>query len=272
MGLEDVNIEEKLESADTPDQAPKETEAPEQVAKDKTPDAEAVFDLSKAQKVRFEGKDWTPEEIKKHLMRQEDYTRKTQAIAEERKYFDNLTADLESVKRNPALISEFKRIYPEKYHRFVDVLGLTEKKEEPGQKPAVPQEYLERIERIEQTFTQREKEAFNAKLEVIEQGLQKKFSYANLTDVYGAADTFFKENGIQPNQVDEKMLEPFFKASHEYNVSQFKKWQEEQLKTTREVNKSASDIGRGGGTPGQAPKKYRRLEDVADDIIASGEL
>jgi hypothetical protein len=92
-----------------------------------------------------------------------------------------------------------------------------------------------------------------------------------LTDVYGAADAFFKENNVQPNQVDDKMLEPFFKASHEYQVGQFKAWQQEQLKQTKEANSKASDVGRGGGTPGQAPKKLL-LKDVEDELLASGEF
>jgi hypothetical protein len=270
MSLNDVDIDQKISEADKPETAPQSEAVQDTASVEKTPtEAQALFDLSKAEKFLFKGKEMTLTDIEKSMLRQDDYTKKTQSLAEERKYYDNLPTDIEAVKRNPSLISEFKKIYPEKYHRFIDVLGLTEQKQE-GARPQtaeLPREYLERLNRIEQSVTEREKEMFNAKLESIESGLTKRYGRANLTDVYGAADTFFRENNIQPSQLDEKMLEPFFKASHEYNVQQFKAWQQEELKLTKENNDRASDIGKGGGTPGQAPKKMR-LKDVDDHIVS----
>jgi len=268
--LSEINLDDKIASMDTPESAPESEAVKETAEAEKTPEAQALLDLSKAEKFLFKGKEMTLTDLEKAMLRQEDYTRKTQALAEERKYYDNLTIDLDAVKRNPALASEFKKVYPEKFHRYLDVLGVQAQKEEARQgQVELPREVLERIDRIEGSFMEKEKEAFNAKLESIEQGLQKKFPYANLTDVYGSAQTFFEQNQIDPKKVDEKMLEPFFEASHKYNTSLFQAWQKEQLKQAKEANEKASDIGRGGGTPGQAPRKYSRLTDVADDIIAS---
>lgn len=270
--IDQVDLDEKLEQDNQQEDPAKEEgqekEAPEA---EETTEAKALLDLTKAEKFLFKGQEWTPQDLEKAMLRQQDYTKKTQAIAEERKYFDNLSADLQRVKANPDLVEEFKKVYPEKFHGYVDVLGIqAAKKEEPQSKGAeLPREFLERIERIEGAFTEKEKETFNAKLDSIEQSMKGKYRYANATDVYGAADEFFKENGVKPRDVDEKMMEPFFKASHEYNLSLFKEWQKEQLKTAKETNDRAGDIGRGGGTPGQAPKKYRNLDEVADDIIAS---
>jgi hypothetical protein len=277
MGIDEVNLDEKIQESNTQtDSAP---ETVENTESEKTPAAQAVMDLSKAEKVLFEGKEWTPDDLRKSILRQQDYTKKTQELAQEREtlkkesqYRENLEADIAKIKSNPALAEEFRKIYPKHYHWVLDQLGLKEASSPKG--PELPREVLERLEKVdklEQSFTQKEKETFNAKLESIEQGLQKKYSYANLTDVYGAADAFFKENNVQPNQVDDKMLEPFFKASHEYNVQQFKSWQQDQLKQTKEVNEKASDVGRGGGTPGQAPKRML-MKDVEDQILASGEF
>ena len=41
-------------------------------------------------KVVFRGKEYTPEEFDRAMLRQSDYTRKTQELAKERKYIDNL--------------------------------------------------------------------------------------------------------------------------------------------------------------------------------------
>ncbi len=56
-------------------------------------------------------------------MRQSDYTRKTQELAEERKYAENFADDFETLansKFDPQLVSKFKEIYPEKYHAKID--------------------------------------------------------------------------------------------------------------------------------------------------------
>lgn len=277
MNLNDVDLDQKLDEPNNQPDSAQET-APEAVSEQKTPTAQAVLDLSKAEKFQIEGKDWSYEDLKKSLLRQEDYTKKTQALAKEREeiqreqgFRENLQADIAALKRNPALVSEFQKIYPKHYHWVLDQLGLAKKEESQSVQAELPREVLERLQEVDslkQAFGEQEKEKFNAKLESIEHGLQSKYKRASLTDVYGAADAFFKENNVKPNQVDEKMLEPFFKASHEFNLSQYKAWQQEELKQTKEANGKASDVGKGGGTPGQAPRKLR-LKDVEDEIVAS---
>jgi hypothetical protein len=81
-----------------------------------------MIELESLDKFKFRGKEWTPEEIDKAMLLQADYTRKTQAISAESKFIDNLDADLRAVRSNPDLTSEFKKLYPEKYHKFLDVV------------------------------------------------------------------------------------------------------------------------------------------------------
>jgi len=87
-------------------------------------DLQKIIELDGLEKFKYEGRD-TPKEIeaweKGHMM-QSDYARKTQAISEERKYYDNLHVDLAAVRNNPSLKSEFLKIYPEKFHSHLDFL------------------------------------------------------------------------------------------------------------------------------------------------------
>jgi hypothetical protein len=85
-----------------------------EAAPESTP--QTVAELDKLEKFKFEGQEYTPQELKNAILRQSDYTRKTQEFSQERRFYDNLQADLRSVRSNPALAAEFRRTYPEKFH------------------------------------------------------------------------------------------------------------------------------------------------------------
>jgi hypothetical protein len=57
---------------------------------------QAILDLSKAEKFIFNGKEMTPKDLEKGFMLEADYRRKTQELAETRKYAENIHADLRS--------------------------------------------------------------------------------------------------------------------------------------------------------------------------------
>ena len=248
-------------------------------------EAKAILDLTKAEKFTFEGKEWTPDELKKAVMLQSDYTKKTQALAEDRKtyesfkeekkYYDNLSVDLEAVRNNPQLAEAFRQTYPEKFHGYLQSLGI-QSQQQPGpnvQQSNLPSEVLREIQALKENnqqftdyMTQKERETFDAKIDAIESDLSKKYTRANLTDVYGVAKEFLDENNLDPKSLDAKMLEPFFKASHEYNVGQYKAWQKEELERAKSLNKEGSDIGRGGGVPGGAPERLNLNEAIKRHI------
>ena len=86
--------------------------------------APQVVDISTLEKFKFGDEELTPETLRKQRMMHQDYTNKTKAVAQERKFYENVGFDLDKVKKNPALADEFKKIYPKAFHRFLDfVLG-----------------------------------------------------------------------------------------------------------------------------------------------------
>ena len=70
-----------------------EAEAPEEV--DQGP-----IDLGKLEKFTYEGKEYTPKEFKDGFLRQDDYTKKTMAIADERKSYAQKVSALEAKEKS----------------------------------------------------------------------------------------------------------------------------------------------------------------------------
>ncbi len=231
-----------------------------------------LTDLEKLEKFVFKGKEWTPKEIEAAMLRQEDYTRKTQEAAKIRKDFEKQQAqeeqfrtsyryDLQKVRENPALADEFRRIYPDHYHHFVDNLleesratasNQTQASSQTGQQPAgVPTEVLKRIEKIEGDLTKREVEALQAQLDSQWETFSKKYPNANQELALARAHVLLDRG----TQLSEDQVENLFKSLHDTEVAREKQMREAWIKEQKTANTQGRDIGRGGGTPGKAPEK-----------------
>jgi len=260
---------------------PTQDQTPETEQQAKTPSEQALLDLTKAGKFLVDGKEMTWDELNKERLRHSDYTKKTQALAEERKFYDNLNADLKTVKSNPKLVDEFKKTYPEKFHAYLDYVIEKQQKQDTTQLPDEVMEKLKRVDHIDEleqrlkSFEDERQQAESAKinntLEQYEQKFTKKYPNAEIGSVYHAIEAHVKkmrdenpEYGFK--DLNEKVIESFYKSTHDYFNKRFTEWQNNQLKSIREGNKMGSDIPPGGGVPSGAPTKMR-LKDVADSII-----
>lgn len=251
-----------------------------------------MLDLAKLGKFKVDGQEMTFDELKRAILRQQDYTKKTQTLAEERKFIDNLDADLEAVKKNPALAEQFRQIYPEKFHRYLR-FAMSEQAKAEGQpkapdqqgQPALPPEVLERLERAERASQQvlekhqaQVKKTLETTFSTLEAEAQKKFKYADMIHVYGAISDHFEANNIDAETLLDKKdaLEKLFtqlaKASHEQRLKDYEGWKASELEKVKANNSKAQDIGSGGGTPSGAPKQYTgkgMFQNVADDVVAA---
>lgn len=289
QAAQDVMDKEKNEatppSQDTAE-ASQQLGSPENRSQAEQKTAEELADLAKLGRFKFEGQEMSYDDLKRAYLRQQDYTRKTQALADERKFIDNLRYDLDQVKRDPRLIAQFKQIYPEKFHSYLAFVQNSMQSVEPpttGHQSSVelPPEILERIAKQEEMLNQvvsesreSQTEALNSMFSTIEDGVKKQFPRADMVHVYGAISDYLESEGLTAKELlknraaTERMFGQFAKASHDAVMKQFKDWQQSELEKIKATNKKAGDIGPGGGTPSQGPKKYRRLSDVQDDILA----
>lgn len=232
-----------------------------------------VTELDKLERFRFEGKDYTPSELKQHLLRQQDYTRKTQELArlrkefeteqsklsENQKYWSNLSADLEQLKADPRLITEFKKVYPKEFHSYassiLQSLGIQQKQE-------IPEELNERIAAIEQAEAVRNQEAMTAKLEAWSSEMGAKYPMAEEALVWAYLDMA----AGQGKKVTKELVETYYKAAHEKIEARAKEHFTKTVNEQTTASKKARTIGSGGGVPGQAPKKLS-FDEAANDTI-----
>lgn len=241
----------------TQESAPSESASPESA-----PPSEQIADLESMPKFRFGGREWTPKEFQGAYMMQADYTRKTQALAEERKYYDNLSADLAAVKKDPGLAAKFKEIYPTKYHAYLDYVSQAQPA--PGQgsqshSSNIDPSIMNRFQALEQDMNERKVAAINAELDARFKTLSEKYPYADEEAAIARAQAAHAK-GIQLN---DKVWDQIWKAVHEKNESLFKKSYSAQVNKQKSANQKGKDAAAGGGIPGQAPKQPRTIKEAS---------
>lgn len=201
-------------------------------------------------------------------MMQADYTRKTQALSEERKYYDNLEADLAAVKANPALASKFRSVYPEKFHGYLGYVGAAQAKAaqaqetQAGAKPSgMDPEVLARIEKMERAHQEREAAALDAEISSTFEKLSKKYPLADETTSIARAEALLandKELKLTP-----QVWERIWKADQEAHEKRYKAHYSKQIQEQTTANKKGKDAASGGGIPGHAPKKPRTIKEAS---------
>ena len=248
-----------------------ETEAPDtQVEQTEgTPDAAqenpSVLELDAVEKFKFQGREWTPKELQNAYLMQSDYTKKTQAIAEERKFYDNLSVDLAAISKNPALVSEFKRIYPEKYHSYLSY--VTPKQAEQMQQPAeksIDPEFMSRFESLERSIREKEAAAIEAELDVKFKQLGEKYPMADEEAVIARAQSLLNKG----QDLNDNTWDALWKSVNDVNQKKFEQVYQNKVKEQKTANIRGRDVAAGGGTVGQAPTKPRTIKEATDLLMS----
>jgi hypothetical protein len=260
-------MKEAPSSAPQGDQSPDiEKDLPVETDKEQRPPVE----LDSLERFKWEGKEWSPKDLKNAVLMQSDYTKKTKELAEERKYVDNLSADLTALVENPSLLDSFKQIYPKKYHAYVEGIlakvkpSVDVESEQVQARPQAQQlpdevrQALEEakivkadVEKIKAAQFEKEVAAIEAQLGTIFSEMRKKYPLANEEAVIARAQSLID----QKYSVDEKVWAELWKSGHEANKKMFDNVYKTQISQQKQAHAQGSDIGAGGGIPGQAPKK-----------------
>jgi hypothetical protein len=230
--------------------------------------AEQIMELEKHfgdKKFRFNGQEMTVKELRAAYMRQQDYTTKTQTLAEERKYYENLYWDLQKVKENPQLVQEFIKTYPEKFHNYLDsVLKNTQGQQTVDSRAQSPQydvQTLSRLERLEKSYHAQELEKNELAIQQVMTSMAKKYPDAHDRFVLPVAYELAEKKG---EQLTEQEWEDIYKAADQEMKSIIKGKISENQKKQSEANRKAQDVSSGGGTVGQAPKKFKTIQEVGE--------
>lgn len=219
---------------------------------------QAVLDLSKVDKFILNGKEMTLKQLESERMMQADYQRKTQEIAEVRKYSENFQADFRSVLDNPNLLGEFKKIYPVQYHQAVEhALSRMSRSQEPQQGTTTQDQLVKQLVEdavgpIRTELDQYKTDAAVKQLDGIFSEMKGKFPQADEEFVLARLQ-MMKDQDVQINKAK---VEEVFKHFHERDQKAKETYHMEQLNKQKQANAKAKDVPSGGGIPGQAPKKF----------------
>ncbi len=245
-----------------------------------------IAELEKMDKFKFDGQEWTAKDLRDAILRQKDYTKKTQEVAQTRKQYEteketynklrsNYLADMRIVRNNqhrPEVISEFMKHYGS-YPEFVERLkeDLHNSQGQQGQQqtqqaqPAIDFDTANRLATLERFYHDQEVAKNETQINTTIDRLTTKYPDAipemAIGRVFEAYTQLLKND---PNaKLSSEMWEDTFKTVDQFMkdrvATMYKSKQQEQLK----ANKRAGDVSTGGGTPGRAPQKFKRLKDVA---------
>jgi hypothetical protein len=265
---------ESLEETSPTSSEAESTETPGQGTGGNAPE---ILDLDSVQKFRFSGREWTPKDFQGAYMMQADYTRKTQALAEERKFYDNLDTDLASVRQQPALAEKFKEVYPEKFHAYLGYVlpqsqSQNQSQAQPGQsgqKPSLDPEIQKKlglVDELHSDLQERRIQAAEAQVDAVFQTMGKKYPMADEETVIARAQ-YFLDQKKQENPkavITDKDWDNLFKTVHDRNKGKAEAYYSEQVNKQKQANSRGRDIASGGGTPGQAPKVPKTIKEASE--------
>lgn len=244
--------------------------------------AQAVAELEKMDKFKFDGQEWTPKDLKQAIMRQQDYTKKTQALSqdrkthdEDRKFYENLAYDLRALDANPNLASKFVSIYPEKFHKYADQYlkpGTQEAQPNQVQMPQPDVQVLSKLERFEKFLNEQETVKNEAMIKSTVDELSKKYPGTEKPLVQKMIMAEAYESHMSGVQLTPDVWEDIFKRAKDERDAELKAEYGELVKKQTEANAKSRDVGAGGGTAGRAPMKFTRFDDLAKhaESIAKG--
>jgi len=236
-------------------------DSPEQIL-EPTTEQPSVLDLDSVDKFKFNGREWTPKDLKSAYMMQSDYTRKMQEISQDRKYSDNLSHDLSAVLSNPAMAEQFKKIYPQKYHSVLDNLLEKAGHKPGGERTGAPDPVMQRLEMVEKQFFEREVAAAQAEIDATFKSMNDKYPYADEALVIAQAQSLLEKG----EQLSKATYDTLFKTSHERNQTRLEQIYSKKVGEQKKANSMAKDMASGGGTLGKAPTQFKTIQEATSAL------
>lgn len=279
----------------SPSPAPAEISAPSQTADIETSRStphEAslpeVYELEKLSKFKFQGQELTPKDLEKAVLFQKDYTKRTQALAEERRQHEakaqafeddqrfqsNLQADLKIIRQHPNLAEKFLETYPAKYHPYLQQV-LAEISVGSANRPNqnVPNydvlALTKEVNELRSVHNEQKIQTETARLDGLVKDLSQKYPDAMTELVLGRVYTAWTEElQKDPNaRIADQSWEETFKAVDQEMKDIVKKKYNTRVKQQLEANSKARGTPVGGAAPGRAPQKFRNIGDVTKAAV-----
>lgn len=273
----------------TPSQA--ESVSSEQSNFSNTQDADSpqLTELEKLERFKFEGREFTPQELKKAVLFQSDYTKKAQQLAEEKRQYEsqlkeyetykseekfrlNLRADLEHVRKNPQDAAKFLEVYPESFHKelqqvlreFNSVQRADQNQQQQQVKTYEQLQQEQRLSKLEKFYSEQEvakqSTAINQNIEKLTKQYPDAIPEMAIGRVYEAYNQLLAKD---PNaQLTDQMWNDAFKGAELDFQKRLKSKYGDLVKKQTEANARGRDIDTGGAAPGRPAPKFKNLSEV----------
>lgn len=233
--------------------------------------AQAILNLDQAQKFKFGDREWTPDQLKKSMMLHSDYTKKTQAISEARKYYDNLEHDLDYIRNHhnkQEAAQAFTQTYPKEFHKYLKHAGIDMAQEASSRQmqaqsnTEIPPEILRDLQMVKTYVQEKETQAIEAQLDQTFSSLSKKYPDGDEDVVLARAQALLdsKRESDPGFRITNEVWEKLWKASHDKYAQKREAHQKGIIEKQRTANSSYRAPAPGGATPGQAPVRRTMKE------------
>lgn len=244
-----------------------------------TPAKVELPDLDKFEKVRFKGREMTRKELEDGWLRQQDYTRKNQQVAERAKFVENFPHDLRTVIADRSKLQAFESIYPKEFvaHAKEILANLPASAVKPDaaatQQAEIPAEFKQKLSEMESTISewrsereQKEVEQNQKWLENQFDTLSKKYPNAHKEIVYARAEKWARAD--RANKVTPEVLDKIFKFNDAEMTKRAVELQKGKITQQLNAGKEGRDVGPGGDAAGGAPKKFKTIKDATAGFLA----
>jgi len=279
MGLEQASeaLHESLNTDTQPQELAPAAENKEEVS---------LVDLDTLDKFRWQGKDWTRDELNKSHMLQSEFTKRNQALIKERETINrekefraNLRADVEKVRTNPQLAAEFLKVYPREYHFLMDdFLRNNQQQSQAVQAPKIDPSFERRMSQIEDTFKQQDEalkesqvEAAGAQIDSVFTKMSAKYPLADEEVVIARAQALLDKGAKltdDKGNINENAWDKIWASVNDTVTKRFEGHYKKQIGNQTKANVKGRDVASGGGIPGQAPKKMT-MREATEHAIAT---
>jgi hypothetical protein len=236
--------------------------------------APQIANLDGYSEFEVQGSKYTPDQLYKILNEHKQFSETAKQRSEREEFDQHFEVDRARLLKDPSLADQFRQKYPKEYHWVLDFLPK-EQRQETGQPNAaqtsLPPEVLEKIQKMEQRLSfydqrthQAEVQNAIAQIDKVTGPLFEKFPMADDEAVFAKADALLSQ-GVK---LADKTWERIIRESHEKAQ---KKWDQHQgatLKQQLEKGRKAADVGPGGATPGQAPKRMT-MDEAREAMLKS---
>lgn len=238
--------------------------------------AAEILDLDGVSQFKFQGETFTPDRLTEVYQGFQKYGETSKYVEQDKNYWDNVQHDIEKVLKNPQRIGEFKQLYPERFHKLLDMaMGSSRQATETPantQTPnALPKEVLDDIQGMKQKLSafeqekyQAQVEAASAKIDSILPKLLTKYELADEDKILFEAEKLLSKG----HKLTDATWERLAREDHERTSKKSDKFYQAKLKEQITKGKQGADTGVGGTTPGQAPVRARTFADAETQMVA----